>query len=111
MTDEEFDKTVAEWQQRFDELHSKLASKDREIIRLSLMKGVNARYRERCKVLRDQLAQYELIEPKLQQAITQVQSLSKALAEVTESERLAKLGNALKDDRISRLLAEKESPI
>ena len=105
MTDEEFDKTVAEWQQRFDELHSKLASKDREIIRLSMMKGVNARYRERCKALREEIAQYKLIEPKLQEAVTQVQVLTKALAEVTESERLAKLGNALKDERISRLLS------
>jgi len=111
MTDEEFDKTVAEWQQRFDELHSKLASKDREIIRLSLMKGVTARYRERCKVLREELAQFKITESKLQEAITQVQSLTKALAAVTESERLAKLGNALKDDRISRLLADKDSPI
>lgn len=105
MTDEEFDKTVAEWQQRFDELHSKLASKDREIIRLSMMKGVNARYRERCRSLREEIAQYKLDEPKLQEAMTQVQVLTKALAEVTESERLAKLGNALKDERISRLLS------
>ena len=105
MTDEEFDKTVAEWQQRFDELHSKLASKDREIIRLSMMKGVNARYRERCKALREEIAQYKLIEPKLEEAITQFQVLTKALAEAKESERLAKLGNALKDERISRLLS------